>query len=163
MGFCFPCLRSAICCSPYPLPALLSHRPECWSHNYPGVNNMCLVGVLPFHIAQLYYWFCSGTHFTCSSSAVLGSLHTFSIALSITEFVCLSPLLFHIQYVYNVLLNSCFLKMSLNIDLLSDSAMLFVQAVFSALFSTPLNPVLGSAVFVTSYTRPVKFWERDYK
>ncbi|GAA6108832.1 pecanex-like protein 3 isoform X2 [Tachysurus ichikawai] len=45
---------------------------------------------------------------------------------------------------------------------LSDSAMLFVQALFSALFSTPLNPVLGSAVFVTSYTRPVKFWERDY-
>ncbi|TRY54135.1 hypothetical protein DNTS_034821 [Danionella cerebrum] len=42
------------------------------------------------------------------------------------------------------------------------SAMLFMQAVFSALFSTPLNPVLGSAVFVTSYTRPVKFWERDY-
>lgn len=45
----------------------------------------------------------------------------------------------------------------------SDSAVLFVQAVFSAIFSTPLNPVLGSAVFVTSYTRPVKFWERDYK
>uniref|UniRef100_A0A667Z924 Pecanex-like protein n=1 Tax=Myripristis murdjan TaxID=586833 RepID=A0A667Z924_9TELE len=42
------------------------------------------------------------------------------------------------------------------------SAVLFVQAVFSAIFSTPLNPVLGSAVFVTSYTRPVKFWERDY-
>uniref|UniRef100_A0AAX7V3M2 Pecanex-like protein n=1 Tax=Astatotilapia calliptera TaxID=8154 RepID=A0AAX7V3M2_ASTCA len=45
---------------------------------------------------------------------------------------------------------------------ISDSAVLFVQAVFSAIFSTPLNPVLGSAVFVTSYTRPVKFWERDY-
>lgn len=45
----------------------------------------------------------------------------------------------------------------------SDSAVLFVQAIFSAFFSTPLNPVLGSAVFVTSYTRPVKFWERDYK
>ncbi|KAJ3589191.1 hypothetical protein NHX12_010038 [Muraenolepis orangiensis] len=42
------------------------------------------------------------------------------------------------------------------------SAVLFVQAVFSAFFSTPLNPVLGSAVFITSYTRPVKFWERDY-
>uniref|UniRef100_A0A3P8VSB8 Pecanex-like protein n=1 Tax=Cynoglossus semilaevis TaxID=244447 RepID=A0A3P8VSB8_CYNSE len=42
------------------------------------------------------------------------------------------------------------------------SAVLFIQAVFSAIFSTPLNPVLGSAVFVTSYTRPVKFWERDY-
>ncbi|XP_072840376.2 pecanex-like protein 3 isoform X2 [Pogona vitticeps] len=42
------------------------------------------------------------------------------------------------------------------------SAMLFVQAVLSALFSTPLNPLLGSAVFVMSYARPVKFWERDY-
>uniref|UniRef100_A0A8C6PAU1 Pecanex-like protein n=1 Tax=Nothobranchius furzeri TaxID=105023 RepID=A0A8C6PAU1_NOTFU len=42
------------------------------------------------------------------------------------------------------------------------SAVLFIQAIFSAIFSTPLNPVLGSAVFVTSYTRPVKFWERDY-
>lgn len=44
-----------------------------------------------------------------------------------------------------------------------DSAMLFVQAVVSAFFSTPLNPFLGSAIFITSYVRPVKFWERDYK
>uniref|UniRef100_A0A3Q3AX36 Pecanex-like protein n=1 Tax=Kryptolebias marmoratus TaxID=37003 RepID=A0A3Q3AX36_KRYMA len=42
------------------------------------------------------------------------------------------------------------------------SAMLFVQAVVSAVFSTPLNPFLGSAIFITSYIRPVKFWERDY-
>lgn len=41
--------------------------------------------------------------------------------------------------------------------------MLFVQAVVSAIFSTPLNPFLGSAIFITSYVRPVKFWERDYK
>ncbi|XP_062378734.1 LOW QUALITY PROTEIN: pecanex-like protein 1 [Sardina pilchardus] len=42
------------------------------------------------------------------------------------------------------------------------SAMLLVQAVVSAIFSTPLNPFLGSAIFITSYVRPVKFWERDY-
>ncbi|XP_072485338.1 pecanex-like protein 1 isoform X1 [Notamacropus eugenii] len=42
------------------------------------------------------------------------------------------------------------------------SAMLFVQAALSAFFSTPLNPFLGSAIFITSYVRPVKFWERDY-
>lgn len=41
--------------------------------------------------------------------------------------------------------------------------MLFVQALLSALFSTPLNPLLGSAVFIMSYARPLKFWERDYK
>ena len=49
------------------------------------------------------------------------------------------------------------------LNLLSDSAMLFVQAGISAFFSTPLNPLLGSAIFITSYVRPVKFWERDYK
>ncbi|XP_060663565.1 protein pecanex [Drosophila nasuta] len=42
------------------------------------------------------------------------------------------------------------------------SAMLFLQAGISALLSTPLNPFLGSAIFLTSYVRPVKFWERDY-
>ncbi|XP_061749886.1 pecanex-like protein 1 isoform X4 [Nerophis ophidion] len=42
------------------------------------------------------------------------------------------------------------------------SAMLFVQTLVSAIFSTPLNPFLGSAIFITSYMRPVKFWERDY-
>uniref|UniRef100_A0AAQ4QTN4 Pecanex-like protein n=1 Tax=Gasterosteus aculeatus aculeatus TaxID=481459 RepID=A0AAQ4QTN4_GASAC len=44
----------------------------------------------------------------------------------------------------------------------AHSAMLFVQAVVSAIFSTPLAPFLGSAIFITSYVRPVKFWERDY-
>ncbi|XP_076632780.1 pecanex isoform X1 [Colletes latitarsis] len=43
------------------------------------------------------------------------------------------------------------------------SAMLFLQAVISAILSTPLNPLLGSAIFISSYVRPVKFWERDYK
>ncbi|XP_067840257.1 pecanex-like protein 1 [Heptranchias perlo] len=42
------------------------------------------------------------------------------------------------------------------------SAMLFVQALVSSLFSTPLAPFLGSAIFVTSYVRPVKFWEKNY-
>ncbi|XP_044731162.1 pecanex-like protein 1 isoform X2 [Chrysoperla carnea] len=42
------------------------------------------------------------------------------------------------------------------------SAMLFIQAIISAILSTPLNPFLGSAIFLTSYVRPVKFWERDY-
>lgn len=41
--------------------------------------------------------------------------------------------------------------------------MLFIQAVVSAIVSAPLNPLLGSAIFLTSYVRPMKFWERDYK
>ncbi|EDO36443.1 predicted protein [Nematostella vectensis] len=42
------------------------------------------------------------------------------------------------------------------------SAMLFFQAIVSSFFSAPLNPLLGSAIFITSYVRPVKFWEKDY-
>ncbi|XP_059574358.1 pecanex-like protein 3 isoform X3 [Alligator mississippiensis] len=42
------------------------------------------------------------------------------------------------------------------------SAMLFVQAALAAIFSAPLTPLLGSAVFLMSYARPLKFWERDY-
>ncbi|XP_057368730.2 pecanex-like protein 1 [Daphnia carinata] len=43
------------------------------------------------------------------------------------------------------------------------SAMLFVQAAVSSVMSAPLSPFLGSAIFFTSYARPIKFWERDYK
>jgi hypothetical protein len=57
------------------------------------------------------------------------------------------------------------LKISFIVSLIlnPDSAMLFLQAGVSAFFSTPLNPFLGSAIFITSYARPVKFWEKDYK
>jgi len=41
--------------------------------------------------------------------------------------------------------------------------MLFVQAVVSTVLSAPLNPLLGSAIFITSYLRPLRFWEKDYK
>ncbi|XP_062502263.1 pecanex-like protein 1 isoform X2 [Corticium candelabrum] len=42
------------------------------------------------------------------------------------------------------------------------SAMLFFQLVVSAVLSAPLSPLVGSGIFLTSYVRPVKFWERDY-
>lgn len=42
------------------------------------------------------------------------------------------------------------------------SALLFFQAVLSSILSAPLQPILGSAIFIMSYVRPVKFWERDY-
>lgn len=45
----------------------------------------------------------------------------------------------------------------------SDSAMLFFQAFATSTFSAPLSPFLGSVIFITSYVRPVKFWEKNYK
>jgi hypothetical protein len=32
----------------------------------------------------------------------------------------------------------------------------------SSVLSSPLNPLLGSTIFICSYVRPVKFWERNY-
>uniref|UniRef100_A0A8C4YGA4 Pecanex-like protein n=1 Tax=Gopherus evgoodei TaxID=1825980 RepID=A0A8C4YGA4_9SAUR len=42
------------------------------------------------------------------------------------------------------------------------SAMLFFQTLATSIFSTPLSPFLGSVIFITSYARPVKFWEKNY-
>lgn len=42
------------------------------------------------------------------------------------------------------------------------SAILFAQAILSSILSAPLQPVMGSAIFLMSYVRPVRFWERDY-
>ncbi|KAJ6217771.1 hypothetical protein RDWZM_008928 [Blomia tropicalis] len=42
------------------------------------------------------------------------------------------------------------------------SAMLLVQVFISSILSSPLQPLLGSAIFLASYVRPIKFWERDY-
>lgn len=42
------------------------------------------------------------------------------------------------------------------------SALLFFQAILSSILSAPLQPIMGSAIFMMSYVRPIKFWERDY-
>ncbi|CAI4226319.1 unnamed protein product [Auanema sp. JU1783] len=42
------------------------------------------------------------------------------------------------------------------------SALLWIQTIVSSIVSAPLNPFLGSSFFLSSYVRPVKFWERDY-
>uniref|UniRef100_I3MRQ9 Pecanex-like protein n=1 Tax=Ictidomys tridecemlineatus TaxID=43179 RepID=I3MRQ9_ICTTR len=42
------------------------------------------------------------------------------------------------------------------------SAVLLFQAAATSIFSAPLSPFLGSVIFITSYVRPVKFWEKNY-
>jgi len=42
------------------------------------------------------------------------------------------------------------------------TAMLIFQALIASLFSAPLYPVAGSPLFLVSYLRPVKFFERRY-
>nr|XP_039272642.1 pecanex-like protein 1 isoform X1 [Styela clava] len=42
------------------------------------------------------------------------------------------------------------------------SGMLLLHTLVSSILHAPLAPFLGSAVFLTSYVRPLKFWERNY-
>uniref|UniRef100_A0A3Q2ZHM1 Pecanex-like protein n=1 Tax=Kryptolebias marmoratus TaxID=37003 RepID=A0A3Q2ZHM1_KRYMA len=42
------------------------------------------------------------------------------------------------------------------------SAMLLLQTLVTTVFYMPLAPFLGSAIFISSYPRPIKFWERNY-
>uniref|UniRef100_A0A1I8J4S5 Pecanex-like protein n=1 Tax=Macrostomum lignano TaxID=282301 RepID=A0A1I8J4S5_9PLAT len=42
------------------------------------------------------------------------------------------------------------------------SVFMLIQIAISTVFSTPLQPFFGSAIFLTSYVRPVKFWEKNY-
>ncbi|KAG7511799.1 pecanex 2 [Solea senegalensis] len=42
------------------------------------------------------------------------------------------------------------------------SAMLLLQTLLTTVFYTPLAPFLGSAIFISSYPRPIRFWERNY-
>uniref|UniRef100_A0A914RT87 Pecanex-like protein n=1 Tax=Parascaris equorum TaxID=6256 RepID=A0A914RT87_PAREQ len=42
------------------------------------------------------------------------------------------------------------------------TALVCAQTLVSSIVSAPLNPFLGSSFFLTSYVRPVKFWEKDY-
>lgn len=47
--------------------------------------------------------------------------------------------------------------------LTTDTVLGLVQIIWSSVISAPLYPFLGSTVFLTSYGRPVKFWERSYR
>ena len=42
------------------------------------------------------------------------------------------------------------------------SGWLFVQSLFSTLISAPLKPIGGSTIFMTSYVRTLRFWEKNY-
>ena len=47
--------------------------------------------------------------------------------------------------------------------LIPHPGFIFLQAVLAALLSAPLNPFIASSLFLLSYVRPVKFWEKSYR
>jgi len=103
-----------------------------------------------------------GLSISCICSAILCATYPFVFGVVYQIFLLLIPYLYHCDVVYQW--ESLFICWKRHfLDWHSDSAMLFVQAVVSTVLSAPLNPLLGSAIFITSYLRPLRFWEKDYK
>jgi hypothetical protein len=42
------------------------------------------------------------------------------------------------------------------------TAVVFIQACIASILSAPVYPLMGTAVFLVSYFRPLRFWERNY-
>ena len=42
------------------------------------------------------------------------------------------------------------------------TAVVFLQACIASILSAPVYPLMGTAVFLVSYFRPLRFWERNY-
>jgi hypothetical protein len=42
------------------------------------------------------------------------------------------------------------------------TSLLLLQTIISSVIGAPLMPLMGSALFLVSYVRPVKFWEKNY-
>ncbi|KAI6650492.1 Pecanex-like protein 1 [Oopsacas minuta] len=47
--------------------------------------------------------------------------------------------------------------------LIPHPGFIFLQAVLAAVASAPLSPFIASSLFLLSYVRPVKFWEKSYR
>ena len=52
---------------------------------------------------------------------------------------------------------------SLTIFTFLDAPFIFFMTLMASLFNAPVNPVVASTLFIISYVRPVKFWEKNYK
>lgn len=109
-----------------------------------------------------------GLSVPCICTAVLCASYPFAFVFYLSNFFLVNTLLLSFWTLFTnkrvrfVLQRDIYQKRLL-LNWCSDSAMLFVQAVVSTVLSAPLNPLLGSAIFITSYLRPLRFWEKDYK
>uniref|UniRef100_A0A671QEJ1 Pecanex-like protein n=1 Tax=Sinocyclocheilus anshuiensis TaxID=1608454 RepID=A0A671QEJ1_9TELE len=103
--------------------------------------------------------------FDCSSASETFLLNFFLMSIVFNKlWDLLHKLHFILVYIapWQIAWGSAFHAFAQPFAVCSDSAMLLLQTFVTTLFYTPLSPFLGSAIFITSYPRPVKFWERNY-
>ena len=115
-----------------------------------------------FLVAYLFNKFDASSYGLGSSEAILFDLFFVSIFLS-----KLSDFMHKLQFIYvytapwQLPWGSAFHAFAQPLSA-PHTSLLLLQAVLSSLFGAPLMPLMGSAIFLLSYMRPVKFWERNY-
>jgi len=114
-----------------------------------------------FFVAYLFHKF--DTHSELLSETILIDLFVASILLEkLQDFLDKMAFIFIYTAPWQLPWGSAFHAFAQPLSV-PHSAFLIVQVFISSLFSMPLMPLMGSAIFLLSYIRPVKFWEKSYR
>ncbi|XP_018646017.1 pecanex-related protein [Schistosoma mansoni] len=92
-------------------------------------------------------------------------INYFFVSLLVSKFIELFRKL-HFIYVYLAPFNIIWGSVAhavVQLGSIPHSVFLFANCIFSTILSAPLEPFMASAIFITSYVRPICFWETNHR
>ncbi|CAH8520453.1 unnamed protein product [Schistosoma haematobium] len=92
-------------------------------------------------------------------------INYFFVSLLVSKFIELFRKL-HFIYVYLAPFNIIWGSVAhavVQLGSIPHSVFLFANCIFSTILSAPLEPFMASAIFITSYVRPISFWETNHR
>ncbi|CAH8503061.1 unnamed protein product [Heterobilharzia americana] len=92
-------------------------------------------------------------------------INYFFVSLLVSKFIELFRKL-HFIYVYLAPFNIIWGSVAhavVQLGSIPHSVFMFANCIFSTLLSAPLEPLMASAIFITSYVRPISFWETNHR
>ncbi|CAH8515389.1 unnamed protein product [Schistosoma margrebowiei] len=92
-------------------------------------------------------------------------INYFFVSFLVSKFIELFRKL-HFIYVYLAPFNIIWGSVAhavVQLGSIPHSVFLFANCIFSTILSAPLEPFMASAIFITSYVRPISFWETNHR
>nr|CAH8841306.1 unnamed protein product [Trichobilharzia regenti] len=92
-------------------------------------------------------------------------INYFFVSILVSKFIELFRKL-HFIYVYLAPFNIIWGSVAhavVQLGSIPHSVFMFANCIFSTVLSAPLEPLMASAIFITSYVRPISFWETNHR
>ncbi|KAH8861344.1 Pecanex-like protein 1 [Schistosoma japonicum] len=92
-------------------------------------------------------------------------INYFFVSLLVNKYIELFRKL-HFIYVYLAPFNIIWGSVAhavVQLGSIPHSVFMFANCIFSTILSAPLEPFMASAIFITSYVRPISFWETNHR